>query len=97
MKRQQVYTAHLGNQHALLCPECGKKLDGVTSTHDRIPQDNDITICVYCKTLLVYRQKNQILHFERMTRKDLAQLKSEFPDVYNELIRNIAVALNMNI
>lgn len=39
----------------LTCPACGAKLDGaLNATGDRLPQDGDPSLCVYCRALIVH-------------------------------------------
>jgi hypothetical protein len=45
--------------NACTCPACGKVVDAVTAhpsevDQDAIPTAGDFTICLYCRTLLVF-------------------------------------------
>lgn len=40
------------------CPVCGKKLDAMTGAgHDHAPSSGDVTICLDCRTILIWEHK----------------------------------------
>jgi len=37
------------------CPNCSRELDGATDPFgDAVPKEGDATVCIYCKTILVF-------------------------------------------
>ncbi len=45
-------------EHSSTCPKCKKHLDAVSAVdgHDRVPVENDITLCSNCSTVLIYEK-----------------------------------------
>lgn len=67
------------------CPTCGSKLDASTCITDKdiLPEKGDLSICVYCGTLLEY-EDNQFVH--ELSEDSLYILKITDPEIYFTLL-----------
>ena len=62
------------------CPECNKKLDAATGVdHDSRPEPNDVTVCLYCATVL---QFNDDLTLRSTTDAERFQLLVDNPALF---------------
>lgn len=79
-------SSKLPNEY-VACPHCKAKLDGASGIQDEdsnsIPGPGDLSICMYCGTILEY-EEGFFLHIA--TDERLSQLNNEEPEVYNQLI-----------
>ena len=64
-------------EHAPSCPVCNKVLDGFTiDANDlcKLPKAGDCSICVYCRTFLVFTHE---LQFREITPEEIVDLPAE--------------------
>lgn len=73
------------------CPICGKELDSATSAHgnDR-PSPGDISICIYCATILRFDENLKLGEFPQ---EELIALPREVLTTINH-IKNTILTLN---
>ena len=78
-----IKTTELENKQ-VYCPSCNKQLDGITSmAGETSPCKGDITICLYCATILEFEDGN-FLH--EMSEDDISKLKMNHPGTHAELM-----------
>lgn len=64
------------------CPKCGAFLDGASTPKGEVePQDGDLSICVYCATILLFKVRDELeIHqmgydqFKELPEEDQAEL-----------------------
>lgn len=69
------------------CPVCDTKLDGATCVDgddEIIPQAGDVSVCMYCGTILEYEDG---LFVHEISDKKLEQIKIEDYSTYSLLLR----------
>ena len=69
-----------------ICPNCQHLLDAATNTENKanhIPQDGDISICLYCATLLRF---NADFSLSRLDPGFVEELKREDYETYQKLL-----------
>ena len=78
-------SSKLPNEYAA-CPCCHAKLTGASGIQDEtsVPEPGDLSICLYCGTILEY-EEGFFLHVA--TDETLSRLNSEEPEVYIQLIQ----------
>jgi len=72
-----VATMRVGIDHklddALVCPECGKPLNGASGIDtDNGPDPGDFSVCIYCGTILVFSEDIKLRHPTAEEMKDIA-------------------------
>lgn len=58
------------------CPKCKAQLDAATHVglEEIQPKKNDLTVCLYCSTILIYKSN---LLLRKATKKDMKKLDKE--------------------
>lgn len=60
------------------CPSCSTDLSATTG--GSIPKKGDLTICMYCQSILIF---NADFSHHKATEEELQALKEKEPDFYN--------------
>lgn len=53
------------------CPKCKKKLDGATSFYGQKPVPGDVTICLYCLSVLTFGKDMKMVY---LTEEEIKKL-----------------------
>ena len=69
----------------LACCSCGKMLDGATGDKN-VPKDGDITICVYCAEVMLYKGQGSRVELVPIPPEDIEDVRINFPDSYKALM-----------
>ena len=73
------------------CPKCRAVLDGHTGlTHDRQPKKGDLSVCLYCTTMLRYSEIENQLTLEILTTAEFSDLPIEKQNSLNSVVKAIA-------
>jgi hypothetical protein len=61
------------------CPKCGHSLDSAAAVNGQqiLPSPGDLTICVYCRCVCVFEEKDNELSLRFATEKEREILKSD--------------------
>jgi hypothetical protein len=78
------------NEH-LKCPECKKTLDGITGKVT-IPVEDDLSVCLYCHTPLIFKGKGMGLRLHKLDTDTMDRLKKEEPETWQQLQQFISIA-----
>lgn len=71
------------------CPECRSTLDGATGVdHDERPKPGDVSLCLYCGTILVFEEDR----LRRAQEKDLAEIPETDKKKLDRITRLSAIA-----
>jgi phage FluMu protein Com len=76
-------STRLHTNNPLKCPECNKLLDGATGAG--APQEGAISICLYCQSINKFSGKGMQMRIIKMTDEEKEQLKSEHPQVWQQI------------
>lgn len=69
------------------CPTCKTHLDGASSGESfNQPQQGDLSICIYCGSMLEFDGEGESLGFRELTKEDLEKLSVEHPLSYDQLM-----------
>lgn len=81
---------------SLICPKCKSVLDAATSLdEDATPAINDITVCLYCSTILIYKNENDKIGLKEITQEELKSIEDDEPETYDSLIKAKAFVLSL--
>ncbi len=70
----------------LHCPHCNKQLNGATGlTTGNIPNDGDLSVCMYCATPLIFKGKGMDIALYELTTGELAELEEKYNDTYLQI------------
>ena len=72
---QNAKTFRLETNAQLFCPCCKKPADAATGDSTGIPVDGDISICLYCGLLMVFRGKGMGLRLDQAPEQLISKLK----------------------
>lgn len=67
----------------LICPKCEREQNGFIGVGEETPQDNDISLCFYCKSINKYT--NNLTKLVTLTEKDLIDFKLEYPEIWEQI------------
>lgn len=93
MKKETIYIRKQpagGN-----CPNCNKHLDGLSGP-DRLMEEDDITICLYCHSILRVYINNGI-KFKLMDEEDLQITKMLDPELYKSIQEMLSIVKEIKL
>jgi len=80
-----MHTNKLVTNTPLQCPCCSTELSGFTG-EAHIPAEDDLSVCLYCGTLLVFQGKGMDMKLRELTDTELLQLKEKHPQTWQQLL-----------